>query len=145
MLSWLSHVQLFVNLWTVARQIPLSMGRVAMPSSRGSCRPRDQTCISYIFYIGRQVLYYQCHLGSPKHFHRLPQNCSDRKRELIPDITCLMKPRLSLGNVTNDVVPHVEFGTQSAGISERSADWLPIWTHSWTNSSDIIFLPTLFW
>ena len=37
--------------WTVARQAPLSMGilqarilgRVAMPSSRGSSRPRDQT------------------------------------------------------------------------------------------------------
>ena len=38
---------------------------VAMPSSRGATWPRDQNCISYIFWIGRQVLYYQCHLGSP--------------------------------------------------------------------------------
>ena len=29
---------------------------VAMPSSRGSSQPRDQTCISYISCIGRQVL-----------------------------------------------------------------------------------------
>ena len=44
----LSHVQLFVTPWTVACQDPLSMGilqakiqdRVAMPSSRGSSRPR---------------------------------------------------------------------------------------------------------
>ena len=30
---------------------------VAMPSSRGSSRPRDQSCISYIPCIGRHVLY----------------------------------------------------------------------------------------
>ena len=44
---------------------------VAMPSSRGSSQPRDQTCISYISCIGRQVLYHWCHLGSP-FFHLLP-------------------------------------------------------------------------
>jgi len=31
---------------------------VAMPSSKGSSRPRDQTHISYVFCIGRQVLYH---------------------------------------------------------------------------------------
>ena len=30
---------------------------VAMPSSLGSSQPRDQTCISYVSCIGRQVLY----------------------------------------------------------------------------------------
>ena len=38
---------------------------VAMPSFRGSSQPRDQTCISYISCIDRQILYHQCHLGSP--------------------------------------------------------------------------------
>ena len=37
---------------------------VAMPSSRGSAQPRDQTCISDISSVGRQVLYWKCHLGS---------------------------------------------------------------------------------
>ena len=32
--------------------------------SRGSSRPRDQTHVSYISCIGRQVLYHQHHLGS---------------------------------------------------------------------------------
>ena len=52
---------LFVTPWTVARQAPLSMGIlqarilewVAMPSSRGSTRPRDQTqffCIAGGFF-----------------------------------------------------------------------------------------------
>ena len=36
-----------------------------MPSSRGSSQSRDQTHISYISCIGRQVLYHQHHLGSP--------------------------------------------------------------------------------
>ena len=48
-----SPVQLFVILWTVARQAPLSMDIlqarilewVAMPSSRGSSWPRDRTCL----------------------------------------------------------------------------------------------------
>ena len=53
-----------VTPWTVAHQAPLSMGIlqarilqwVAVPSSRGSSRPRDQTCVSYVSCIGRQVL-----------------------------------------------------------------------------------------
>ena len=32
---------------------------VAMPLSRGSSLPRDQTCVSYVFsYIGSKVLYH---------------------------------------------------------------------------------------
>ena len=50
----LSHVRLFVTLWTVVRQTSLSMGIlqagilewVAMPSSRGSSQPRDRTQVS---------------------------------------------------------------------------------------------------
>ena len=52
----LSCVRFFVTPWTVARQAPLSMGIlqvrilewVAMPSSRGSSKPRDQTQVSRI-------------------------------------------------------------------------------------------------
>ena len=51
-----SCVHLFVTLYTVARQARLSMGIlqarilewVAMPSSRGSSQPRDQTQVSCI-------------------------------------------------------------------------------------------------
>ena len=39
---------------------------VAMPSSRRSSQPKDQTQISYVSCIGRQVLYHYCHLGSPQ-------------------------------------------------------------------------------
>ena len=38
---------------------------VAMPSSRGSSLPRDQTQVSWVPCIGRKVLYHWCHLGSP--------------------------------------------------------------------------------
>ena len=38
---------------------------VAIPSSRGSSWPSDQTRISYVSCIYRQVLYHECHLGSP--------------------------------------------------------------------------------
>ena len=39
---------------------------VAMPFCRGSSRPRDWTCVSYVSCGGRHVLYHLCHLGSPK-------------------------------------------------------------------------------
>ena len=60
-LSCFSRVRLFAALWTVALQAPLSMGIhqarilecVAMPFSRGSSWPRDQTrasCIAGRFF-----------------------------------------------------------------------------------------------
>ena len=36
-----------------------------MTSSRGSSWLRSRTLISYFSGIGRQGIYYQCHLGSP--------------------------------------------------------------------------------
>ena len=38
---------------------------VAMPSSRKSSQPRDQTRVSWVSCIGRRVLYHWRHLGSP--------------------------------------------------------------------------------
>ena len=38
---------------------------VTISSSRGSSHLRDLTHFSYVSCIGRQVLYHQCHLGSP--------------------------------------------------------------------------------
>ena len=38
---------------------------VAIPFSRESFQPRDQTSVSYVSCIGRQVFYHQCQLGSP--------------------------------------------------------------------------------
>ena len=66
---------------TVARQAPLSMEIlqtrilewVAMPSSRGSSQPKDQTNISYVSCIGKRVLYHNCQLGRP-HPYRSSQN-----------------------------------------------------------------------
>ena len=61
----------FASPGTVAHQAPLSMGLivqarilewVAMPSSRGSSRPKDQTHVSC---FGRQILHPLSHLGSP--------------------------------------------------------------------------------
>ena len=68
-----SCARLSATPWTIAHQAPLSMefpGReycelVAMPSSRGSFQPRNETCVSYVSCIGRWILYYQHYLGSP--------------------------------------------------------------------------------
>ena len=63
MLSHFSHVWLFVTPWSIIHQAPLSMGIlqvrilewVAMPSSRGSSQPRDQTsaCLLHPALAGR--------------------------------------------------------------------------------------------
>ena len=70
----ISCVQLFVTLWTVARQVPLSVGfprqehwsGLPCPPPRGSSQPRNGTQVSYISCTDRCVLYhYQCHVGKP--------------------------------------------------------------------------------
>ena len=61
----LSCVQLFVTPWTVAHQAPLSMGfsRQEYWSGQPFPPPGDlPTCISFVSFIGRQILYHQCHL-----------------------------------------------------------------------------------
>ena len=64
MLSCFSHVWLFVTLWTVACQAPLSMGfsrwecqnGLSRPPPGESSQPKDGTCVSCIA-ISRPVLY----------------------------------------------------------------------------------------
>ena len=50
-----------------------------MPFSRGSSQPRDRICVSYVFCIGRQILYHYGHLGSTVHcavqFSSVAQSC----------------------------------------------------------------------
>ena len=38
---------------------------VAISSSKGSSWPRDWTCVSFVFYIGKRVIYLLSHWGSP--------------------------------------------------------------------------------
>ena len=70
MLHHFSHVCLFVTLWTVTCQAPLSMGFSkqeywsGLPCWRSS-PPRYRTHISYVSCIDRQVLYHKHHLGNP--------------------------------------------------------------------------------
>ena len=80
----LSHVRLFATPWTVACQVPLSMGFSrqeswrGLPSSRGFSRPRDWAHVSYISCIGRWVLLdHSRHLGShPSHRYSFNQKKS---------------------------------------------------------------------
>ena len=75
MLNRFSRVRLCATLWTVAHQAPLStrslqariLECVAMPSSRRSSWPRNQTQASC---IGMWVLYHERHLGSPQESSR---------------------------------------------------------------------------
>ena len=70
LLSHFSHTPLIGTAWTVAHQAPLSLGFSRQKYWSGlpcplPSRPRDQTRVSYVSCIGRQVLYHQHRLGSP--------------------------------------------------------------------------------
>ena len=72
LLSCLSHIQLFVTLWTIALQIPLSMGFSRQEYWSGSPCPSPGDLpnpglelTSHVFCVGRWVLYHQHHLESP--------------------------------------------------------------------------------
>ena len=72
-LSCLSHVQPFVTPMDCSLSGPSVHGLlqarilewVAMPSSRGSSRPRDQTHVSYVSCIGKWILLPLATPGSP--------------------------------------------------------------------------------
>ena len=69
---WLSRVQGFVTLWTVARQAPLSMGllrqeywsRLASPPPGGLLDPGIEPASLNVSCIGRRILYHYCHLAT---------------------------------------------------------------------------------
>ena len=72
MLSCFSHVQLFVTLWTVARQSSIHgilqervLEWVALSSSRRSSRPGVKL-VSLLSSALRWILYPLSHLGSPE-------------------------------------------------------------------------------
>ena len=94
MLSHFSHIWHFATLWTVAHQGLLSMGFsrqelkwVVMPSSRESSRPRDWTHISYVFCIGRQVLYHCHYLQSPQNVHTAIFKMDNQQGQYSPGIS----------------------------------------------------------
>ena len=94
-LSHFSCAWLFVIPWTIARQAPLFVQGilqarllewVTMLFSSGSPCPTDQTCISYVSCIGRQVLYHKCHLGSSLPQRALPKQTNKQTKGLAEDL-----------------------------------------------------------
>ena len=75
---------------------------VATPSSRGSSRPRDQTCVSYVSYISRWVIYHWRHLGVQNefgHFFSLDAKKMEVGRDRLAGLSrteCWGRQRLSL-------------------------------------------------
>ena len=75
------HVQLFKTSWTVACQAPLSMGfsrqeywsGLPCPPPGDLPDPRMELASLYISYIGGQVLYPCCQLGTPSSCHTTMQ------------------------------------------------------------------------
>ena len=68
---------------------------LAISSSRGYSRPRDQTRISYVSCTGRQVLYHECHLGSPFVYRKKQVSASNTfKKNLSLALHCRPSPSL---------------------------------------------------
>ena len=87
-------IQIFATPWSVHNPAPSVHGIlqarilewVATPSSRVSSRPRDQTCVSHVSCIGRQVLYHWCHLGSPNDGNK--NSCRDLSTQRAACVCC---------------------------------------------------------
>ena len=79
--SSFGHVRLFVTLWAIARQVPLSMGfsrqeywnGLPCPPPGDLPDPRFEPTPLYISCTGRWVLYHERHLGSSS---LLVSNCN---------------------------------------------------------------------
>ena len=83
--------------WDFSTRIP---EWVAMPSSRGSSQPRDQTHISYIFCIGRWIFYHESHLRSPLPCGRHSKNWTFLIQHSKPTIHFLLSKKKEWLNVT---------------------------------------------
>ena len=82
---------------------------VAMPSSRGSSRPRDWTWVSYVSSTGRRILYHSHHLGASV----IPEWSTEWSALLLPGIlvTSLSRPIFTVLNfLTWSFTVHMFFG-----------------------------------
>ena len=102
---------------------------VAIPFSMGSSPPRDQTQVSHVSCIGRHVLYYYRHLGSPRfevglehlhseHFARQWGCCPTRKHtfrstdlkqraEIIPSLLFVPDDQHNAWHITSTNVTNI--------------------------------------
>ena len=110
---------------------------VATPSTRGSSRPRDQTCISYISCTGRWVLptYHQCYFS---HVGKFPQGYP-------ATLLCLGCPALppvsDFLRMAVLSVPSIDVGMSvTLGSSQVSATWSHLNKHSSLALGENLFL-----
>ena len=52
-----------------------TLEQVAVSYSIGSSHPKDRTWVCCVSWIGRQILYHWCHMGSPLHIHTILYAC----------------------------------------------------------------------
>ena len=96
---------------------------VAMPSSRGSSWPRDQTHVSYISCIGRWVLYHRRHLGSHSE-HRSVNWTIDPLPGWTQAMTNLGPiSRQSLSNFSSAVIVHISATLSTLNTSQFTEFW----------------------
>ena len=131
MLCLVAQSWLFVTQWTIAGQAPLFIGFfsilkwVAMPSSRGSSQPRDQTQVSHI--TGRFFIVWAT--------RETPRFCGIYHQmfsRVVQEITGI-NHWVSCQNVTNmDGYwrQHLQLGKYSQWWNSSHQDWLGHGTHS---------------
>ena len=74
---------------------------VAIPSSRGSSWPRDQTCVSYVSCVGSWVLYHYCHLGRPVYIYIYLFGCAGSWSQFEGSFSC-SKWQVGSSSLTSD-------------------------------------------
>ena len=70
------------------------IAKLPMPLSSGSSRPRDQTHNSHVSCTGRQVLYLERHLGSPRVKLKILKVAREQKTDYFQRATVKLKYKI---------------------------------------------------
>ena len=126
----LSHVWLFATPWTVSRQDPLSMGFprqlawVAMPFSRGSSPPRDQTWVSPHC---RQILYHLSHPGSLQYIMGGSLYLQMKKWFYTSSTSCTTILSQSMHVLRSSISLRIRNGSRVTSLKSQLVSWKCFW------------------
>ena len=111
--------------------------QVALPSSRGSFWPRDQTCISYVSCIGRCVLYHALHQPVLKSLVYLSSDLFEYRNDAKAEIPVLWPPHAKTWLIGKDSDAGRDWGQEKKGTTEdEMAGW-----HHWLDGRESQWTP----
>ena len=108
---------------------------VPMPTSGGSSWPRVRAHISYVSCVGRQVLYHECHLGSPTNYTDIPKYGWMGSVTDPPPSFVNPKLRWIQYNISCGLRTTIMASPKPTSEKRASRFWVAVWTCSYSLTS----------